>query len=69
MGCVTLPLTSPNLAPGISGGDGKVTAEEFGERFADIVKYMDSNGDGVLDESDMRRRHGGEGKGRMHDDD
>ena len=48
-------------------GDGKVTAEEFGKRFVDMVKYMDSNGDGVLDESDMRARHGGEGR-RMHDD-
>jgi Ca2+-binding EF-hand superfamily protein len=50
-------------------GDGKVTAEEFGERFANMVKYMDSNSDGVLDESDMRARHGGEGRsGRMRDD-
>lgn len=43
-------------------GDGKVTAEEFGERFAGMVKFMDRNGDGVLDETDMRRRHGGEGR-------
>lgn len=42
-------------------GDGKVTAEEFGERFADMVKFMDTNGDGILDESDMRRRHDGQG--------
>jgi len=49
-------------------GDGKVTREEFGARFAGMVKFMDTNGDGVLDESDMRRRHGGDGKGRMHDD-
>ena len=49
-------------------GDGKVTTEEFGERFANMIKYMDSNGDGVLDESDMRAHHGGKGKGRMHDD-
>jgi Ca2+-binding EF-hand superfamily protein len=48
-------------------GDGKVTAEEFGERFADMVKFMDSNDDGVLDESDMRRRYGGEGR-RKNDD-
>ena len=45
-----------------SDGDGKVTGEEFGERFADMVKFMDSNDDGVLDESDMRRRHGGPGR-------
>lgn len=49
-------------------GDGKVTAEEFGKRFANMVKYMDSNGDGVLDASDMRRRHGGESD-KKHDDD
>lgn len=50
-------------------GDGKVTTEEFGERFANMIKYMDSNDDGVLDESDMRARHGGKGKrGKMHDD-
>lgn len=49
-------------------GDGKVTAEEFGKRFANMVKYMDSNGDGVLDESDMRRRHGGKGDAKDDDD-
>ncbi len=50
-------------------GDGKVTAEEFGERFANMVKFMDTNGDGVLDVQDMRNHHG-EGKGRwMRDDD
>lgn len=38
-------------------GDGMVTTQEFGKRFANMVKYMDSNGDGVLDESDMGRRH------------
>jgi len=48
-------------------GDGKVTSEEFGERFAGMVKFMDSNGDGVLDETDMRARHGGERR-RIHDD-
>ncbi len=51
-----------------SDGDGKVTTEEFGERFSNMIKFMDSNGDGVLDESDMRAHHGGKGKGRMHDD-
>jgi len=50
-------------------GDGKVTAEEFGERFAGMVKFMDTNGDGVLDQQDMRN-HFGDRKGRwMHDDD
>lgn len=50
-------------------GDGKVTTEEFGKRFANMIKYMDSNDDGVLDESDMRAHHGGKGKrGKMHDD-
>ncbi len=43
-------------------GDGKVTQDEFGRHFANMVKYMDSNDDGVLDENDMRRHHGGEGK-------
>lgn len=52
-----------------SNGDGKVTAEEFGDRFVNMVKYMDSNGDGVIDESDMRAHRGGEGRGgRMRDD-
>jgi len=51
-------------------GDGKVTPEEFGERFANMVKYMDSNGDGMIDESDMRGRHGkGEGRHGDKDDD
>jgi Ca2+-binding EF-hand superfamily protein len=50
-------------------GDGKVTAEEFGERFAGMVKFMDTNDDGVLDQQDMQNRHG-EGKRRwMRDDD
>ena len=49
-------------------GDGKITADEFGQRFADMVKFMDTNGDGVLDESDMRARHDGEGYRRMHRD-
>jgi Ca2+-binding EF-hand superfamily protein len=49
-------------------GDGQVTAEEFGERFDNMVKYMDSNDDGVIDESDMRRRHG-KGEGYKKDDD
>ena len=48
-------------------GDGKVTTEEFGKRFANMVKYMDSNDDGVLDETDMRRRHGGEGRKKYDD--
>ncbi len=43
-------------------GDGKITVQEFGKRFANMVEFMDSNDDGVLDESDMRRRHRGEGK-------
>jgi Ca2+-binding EF-hand superfamily protein len=42
-----------------SDGDGNVTAEEFGKRFAGMVKFMDSNGDGVLDHQDMRRHHDG----------
>lgn len=50
-----------------ANGDGKVTGEEFGERFADMVKFMDSNDDGVLDESDMRARH--YGAGRRNSDD
>jgi len=50
-----------------SNGDGKVTSEEFGERFANMVKFMDSNGDGVLDETDMRARHDGPGR-RLNDD-
>jgi Ca2+-binding EF-hand superfamily protein len=51
-------------------GDGKVTPEEFGKRFANMVKYMDSNDDGVIDESDMRGRHGkGEGRHGDKDDD
>lgn len=50
-------------------GDGKVTIQEFGKRFANMVKYMDSNGDGVLDEQDMRQRHRrGEGRGMMQDE-
>jgi len=52
-----------------ANGDGKVTAEEFGDRFADMVKFMDTNGDGILDESDMRRHHDGQGYRRgMRDD-
>lgn len=43
-------------------GDGKITVQEFGKRFANMVKFMDSNGDGVLDESDMDRHHRGEDK-------
>lgn len=38
-------------------GDGKVTPEEFGQRFAYMVQFMDRNGDGVLDAADMRRGH------------
>lgn len=49
-------------------GDGKVTTEEFGKRFANLVKFMDTNDDGVLDEKDMRRHRRGEGR-RMQDDD
>lgn len=52
-----------------ANGDGKVTAEEFGERFAGMVKFMDTNDDGVLDQQDMLKHHG-DRKGRwMHDDD
>lgn len=40
-------------------GDGKVTQEEFNSRFANMVKFMDSNGDGVLDVNDMRSMHRG----------
>jgi Ca2+-binding EF-hand superfamily protein len=43
-------------------GDGKITQEEFGRHFANMVRYMDSNCDGVLDENDMGRRHRGESK-------
>lgn len=50
-------------------GDGKVTTQEFGKRFANMVKFMDANGDGVLDETDMMRRHGEGERGRMHEDD
>lgn len=49
-------------------GDGKVTPEEFGSRFADMVQYMDMNDDGALSEEDMRRRHRGERGGRGDDD-
>ena len=44
-------------------GDGKVTQEEFGKRYAHMIKRMDRNGDGAYGEEDreMRRRH--------HDDD
>jgi hypothetical protein len=38
-------------------GDAKVTPAEFGEEHAHIVRRMDRNGDGVVDETDMRRRH------------
>ncbi len=38
-------------------GDGLVTRDEFGSRFARMVEYMDRNGDGVIDESDMGRRY------------
>lgn len=38
-------------------GDGQVTQDEFGSRFAGMVERMDRNGDGVIDDSDMRRRH------------
>ena len=44
-------------------GDAKVTSAEYGERFAHMVEMMDRNGDGVLDRTDMHRRH------RMQDDD
>lgn len=37
-------------------GDGKVTKEEFAERFAGMVARMDTNGDGVIDREDMQRR-------------
>ncbi|MEM9230871.1 MAG: calcium-binding protein [Pseudomonadota bacterium] len=36
-------------------GDGQVTAEEFGDRFANIVTRRDTNGDGVLNADDLRR--------------
>lgn len=50
-------------------GDGKVTVEEFSERFANMVKFMDTNDDGVLDQQDMRNRRGDGNRRWMHDDD
>lgn len=38
-------------------GDGKVTTDEFGRHFAQMVQFMDRNGDGVIDAADMRRGH------------
>ena len=44
-------------------GDGKVTAAEFGRAHAKMVRHMDRNDDGVVDETDMMqmmmRHHGG----------
>jgi Ca2+-binding EF-hand superfamily protein len=42
-------------------GDGAVTVEEFTERFDRMVRRLDRNGDGVIDENDRRRprRDGG----------
>lgn len=40
-------------------GDGKITQEEFNQRFAGMVRFMDANGDGVLDVNDMRDMHRG----------
>lgn len=37
-------------------GDGKVTADEFNERFADLVQRLDRNGDSKLDPADRGRR-------------
>ncbi len=50
-------------------GDGKVTVEEFGKRYARMIERMDRNGDGVLDEEDgkMRRRHRGDDGERRKD--
>ncbi len=50
-------------------GDGKVTAEEFGERFSRMVRHMDRNGDGTLDDGDRGPRHGERRHHRHHDDD
>ncbi len=49
-------------------GDGKVTREEFGRRFARIITRMDRNDDGVLDKSDMRRGHSRRGGGPRNRD-
>ena len=46
-------------------GDAVVTAEEFSEPFARMVRFMDRNGDGVLSIEDRGRR----GPGRWDDDD
>ena len=45
-------------------GDGKVTTEEFGERTKYMVLRRDRNGDGVLNQDDLRRmgRHGKRGR-------
>ena len=62
-----LDVMRESMVDGFQGhdgdGDGKITTQEFGKRFANMIKFMDSNGDGVLDETDMRARHGmGAGK-------
>lgn len=48
-------------------GDAKVTAEEFQEPFAKVVRRMDRNDDGVIDRGDFKRRHHGE-RNRNGDD-
>ena len=40
-------------------GDARVTAEEFKRPFAKMVRRMDRNEDGVLDDNDRHRRHHG----------
>jgi EF hand len=50
-------------------GDAQVTAEEFKRPFAKVVRHMDRNDDGVIDDNDRQRRHQGPQGGRMMDDD
>lgn len=48
-------------------GDAQVTAEEFKRPFAKLVRHMDRNDDGVLDDADRGRHHGQKG-GEKKDD-
>ena len=38
-------------------GDGRVTVEEFGERYSSLVPRLDRNDDGQVTEDDLRRPH------------
>jgi len=49
-------------------GDAQVTAEEFKRPFAKMVRRMDRNEDGLLDDNDRHHRHHGSQGGRMMDD-